>query len=213
MSTIQPIKENVANMALNTTGPVAEFSVQRAYKASLHEFSIEGYIRDRVPFVDLVVQALDRRRRIAFKIDTAAERTVISPSDASDLGLEDLVSESDERRLLTGFSGKENSLSVPVPCTFWFPPVSSPPEDILIGVEREILVLTPEEESRESMNSILGVDIIQNFEFCLNHLKNTVVLTPNTGPNQILGYSVPVKASKNGKHNKSTNTNPAWSDA
>ena len=182
----------------------------------VHSFKIKGYYINRDSFVDVVVEGPHQTGIVTLKIDTAAQRTVISPKDAHSLGLDDLVRSPDGSAAtgnspnggnqngstsLRGFSGKESAVGVPAKCTIWFwSEVPDGDYDVMLGLEAELLIVESDEEWPDSAQSLLGNDLLEYLELTLCQTKNKVVLESDGITNKIFGYAIPRLTSDIGNH-------------
>lgn len=170
----------------------------------VHSFKILGYWNNRAPLVDLLVEGPNQNANVTFKVDTAAQRTIISPKDARSLGLYDYVpspngNAPDGSTPLLAFSGKESAVGMPANCTFWFKAdVPAGSDYVMLGVTVEVLMVETEDEWPDSMRSLLGQDLLEHFELTVCPSKDEVILRSNGPTSKVFGYALPESTLGNG---------------
>ena len=138
-----------------------------------NDLQISGKVLRGAPYVGMVVEVGNSERHMWFKIDTGSDRTLISPDDARLLGL-DAESAPQNLEQFVDFLGRTWT-GVPSECRFFFRTNGR----CLLSIDASILIVKDDVAGEfDATGSILGLDVLRHFQFCLTLDSDSVTLDP-----------------------------------
>lgn len=140
-------------------------------------YTVAGRFEKEFPFIDLLVKSTTATKKIRFKIDTAGI-TLIAPADAKALGFDASSIEDTDLADIYDYAGEKNGSGKAVNCSFYFPDARGHDQNVYLKVVAQVRAIN---EDKSSMVSLLGKELLHEFDLKSCISSNTVTLQPING--------------------------------